>query len=339
MSYAIDKRTRRLPVIDTPPDAGPRREYAVIPGVEEQLTYRCVVNFPRERDLAVRMFERGPGAVLGREVAFALLRAIEIPRDVLARVDSASAIRKAYRGLRAALAAKVVPVTPMDARERVVADLRFEASRRVFRFEIPGTQRFSLVCHILAPRSETTTARLLEDVVDAYYHGTKEPAWYDEREDLFVRCQVVRQRPWDRLARRTYCDIVIAPPKVTTDLLPVPKPSVEASPNGLQSNVIPGAGVLGADTDAVHRQAERDWHFVAERLRQAEEHERPIDEAFITDLAKRRWRNARSALAAGPGAHVPGPSLDTSERIVRSIVEMHRLARSAESGNDVPPQR
>jgi hypothetical protein len=65
-----------------------------------------------------------------------------------------------------------------------------------------------------------------------------------------------------------------------------------------------------------------DWDFMADAIHQAVEKGAELNDDFVEDLARRRFEHAREALAG----ERPGPTLESSRRVVREAVEIHRIA-------------
>jgi hypothetical protein len=65
-----------------------------------------------------------------------------------------------------------------------------------------------------------------------------------------------------------------------------------------------------------------DWNFIASEIGRALDSGVALDDGFVDHLAQLRFANARE-LWSGEG---PGPTLDSSRRIVREVVEIHKLA-------------
>jgi hypothetical protein len=72
-----------------------------------------------------------------------------------------------------------------------------------------------------------------------------------------------------------------------------------------------------------------DWEFMSRLIALALEEGQDLDEDFVESLAVRRLEHARTVLAV----ESPGPTLESSRRIAREVVEIHRLAIEKRDGS------
>jgi hypothetical protein len=86
--------------------------------------------------------------------------------------------------------------------------------------------------------------------------------------------------------------------------------------------VFGGALPDAATFDAMATRTEADWEFMSEKIGAAIKRGVILDDAFVEELAARRFEHAQVILAG----ERPGPTLESSRRIVREVVAIHQLA-------------
>jgi hypothetical protein len=85
--------------------------------------------------------------------------------------------------------------------------------------------------------------------------------------------------------------------------------------------VLPPGAKIDVDPEAITR-SNQDWDFVMGRIMEAVEQDRPLDEAIVQDIARKRLHMARNnyTYSNRPGA---GATLESSEKIVQNILELY----------------
>lgn len=327
-----------------------RRE--ILPGVAEVMTRRLWVGFQLDRP-PVFSAAVGPWTAPLRELGYGivglLVGAKQLPLirgRVRAAEDRPGQLRQQYRALRSSLAANLVlpgyqPAVQLDQQWEGVAP-GFEASRRVIDFE-DNQGPFRLICHVFAPLQTEVTERLLEGFVEEFNKKQAESAVCDISSDLclFGHSSI-------RLPRRQYWEIVIGQPERLADvsgyqdsvLLSGETAGIEVGQIASDGRTVksvrdseqPGQGAIGsalvdtATVDEINARSALDWDFMASEIARAVEAHVALDDDFIEDLARRRFEHAQTALAA----EKPGPTLESSRRVAREVVAIHRLALNPE---------
>jgi len=81
------------------------------------------------------------------------------------------------------------------------------------------------------------------------------------------------------------------------------------------------AALLG--DERLHAHIASDWELIRNRLAEATELERPWNDDLVAEIARRRLQHARERLE-GEDRPGPGPTLKSSEEMVRAAIEWHR---------------
>ncbi len=355
----------RAAVVEAPLTLGGGRPSLLAPGVEERLTYRCYLHFGPARYPTIAPPSTTWTTVIEREVAYSLLRSLEVLRRwVRAEKDSEAvaelSARRFYRYLRSSLARSLLLPTsrfvlrsgksgPESGRNWL------EASRRVFDLEGALLEtKEEVVCHVFTFHCGSATDRLLLEFVDAARHGQVVRQVYDAESRLFLWAHSGL-----RLAGRRYYEILIAPPSALSDdeatlseledlsrgggmvsrqvthgesILTVggmDAKSTELDADSAQREALTvesgTSDVIGGFNEELYAQARYDWAFVIGRIDKAVEVGRALDDAFIADVARKRPRHAQGVHTSASQS-VAGPTFESSVQIVRDIVELHNLA-------------
>lgn len=223
----MSKRPRQKQVVESTSEEMRPRDFSPAPGILEHLTYRLRFNLNKER-VELPPPDGRLRSILGRELGYSLLRALEPPRRRL-RSDQPNALqarlRTPYRSLRSVFARSLLP--PSEREESAwapggprtgsgVSNSRVEVSRRVFQFEkAAAEQHGALVCHVVALQEREGTERLLVRFAQAVRQGKPAPSLFDRTTSMVLLSHPIRQ---PRLGRKWYCEIVIGPARAIEDL-------------------------------------------------------------------------------------------------------------------------
>lgn len=331
--------------------------HRIRPGIETKSTLRLLVGF----DLSSPpLFETDADPWTGarRELGYWMVSGLESIRRTWLfgfgeyRDRPPGFFRRAYRRVRRRVAAVFLlpsyrlPSQQHSIREWEVDDPGFEASRRIFDLRDKQTS-LKIVCHVFAQRHGAVTDRLLEDFAGGFTRGLDESRICDVESHLHLL-----GRSSLRLPRRQYWEIVIGP----LDLLledPGLNPTVSPEPLTLKPDIGPidknreeqGSTLasvephLTADhvfgsalprVDILREINERsvvDWKFMTDRIDAAIAEGADLDDEFVERLAQERFLHAKEVLAG----ERPGPTIDSSRRIVREVVDIHRLGHESDS--------
>jgi hypothetical protein len=311
-------------------------------GILPSLTGRLLISFQTEVrptfGLAV-----GYRTAVAREAGYWLVARLESISQALPEQLAQNIPQRACRSLQRTFAKLFVLPTPLlkdsTSGRRLLAGsqgFRFEATRRVFTFEDQDARENRLICHVLAAREHRTTDRLLVEFVTAIREG-QEPAE--------IRCEddsglCLWSKPSGTLAGKIYREVVIAPPEVMpkakyppADIdLGTEQPAVDEPPvkplheiGTPKASKAPSEGAIyDAFDKRLYQRSEADWKFVAEKIAEAQEEARPLDDDFVETVARQRLEYAQSySYSDRPDA---GPTLQSSIGIARSIVQLHLTA-------------
>jgi hypothetical protein len=273
--------------------------------------------------------------------------------------------RSTYRAIYTRLAKNLLPISERYRLSPAPADVEqprwFEASRRIIQYEseyIAGRASITVVLHMFAPDQSEETERLLDSFVSAMPEEPKTKTIYDPDTDLVMESRLSRQ-----LASKRYCDMVIAPrgtfppghrlkrhpfrivmhklgrvPPVYLDtemrhaILISDKEvtavseqlgAIDPSVEGDTPQPLPESARVVID-DALMERTDRDWHFIMDEIHTAVERGRALDADLVHSIAKRRYGHAGEnyRYSGRPGS---GATLESSERIVHSVLDLYKL--------------
>ncbi len=318
-------------------------------GILASLTCQLLVRFQTQEPLAFDV-SPGPRTAMAREVGYWLVKRLEGVSEKLPKRVAANVPRRVCLSLQRDFARWFVLPKPRAAdtesarstieRETDDGPLRFEATRRVFKFEDESAPEHLLICHVLSQREHRTVDRLLVDFVTAVSKGHEpESIHCDDESGLCLWSS-----PSGHWAGKAYREIVIAPldalPKgkshsadtstghlalggsTLDDVTPLHDIEVTDANSALQVDA--DTGIYDAFDEKLYRRSEADWEFVAGRIEEAHKAGRPLDDDFVETLARERLELAKTyRYSDRPDA---GPTLDSSIGIVRSILNLHLTA-------------
>jgi hypothetical protein len=206
----------------------------------------------------------------------------------------------------------------------------FEVSRQIIEFTEERGDPIRLICHVLAPRENDTTLRLIGE----FFTSTEGGSTLCDYESHL--CLVGRSS--FRIGRRHYWEIVVGPIEGLADVdvsAVVGKTHAQelsSTWNLTQVNdmkLTPALDVRrdgrqfdSAETKGFDDRTRADWDFMSNEIAQAIDAGVDLDDEFAEDLAHRRLEYARTALAG----EKPGPTIESSRRIVQDVLAIHRLA-------------
>jgi hypothetical protein len=249
----------------------------------------------------------------------------------------------------------------------------FESSRRVVECET-GTvlpdRPLGMICHVFALLRHQDTDRILNIFLTEAPFSERIWRYYDEPTDLLVECRRSR-----RVFSHFYCEVSIAPrdafaeaesiidlPSEDMTSAPAPVPSCQepvvrdvmdsvmsdsrAEQDGERGHSPPiVADALGyeplptrqlIDEHAIDRAGD-DLRLIVGQLHEAVARQRSLDDdQLVRNIAARRTRYARKHYIYPEGT-ANAPSRESSENIVRSVIELYKLGQIAASQDVDPP--
>lgn len=324
-------------------------------GILASLTCELFVRFQTQ---APPRFDSPPGprTALAREIGYWLVVRLERISARLPRRVAANIPQRACRSLQKSFTRQfVLPKAHIGEREsahlleRAPVDdpFRFEATRRVFRFENEdGARENMLICHVLSQREHRTTDRLLIEFVTAVGKGDEPRSIHCDKESGLC----LWNWPSGYWAGKSYREVVIAPldalPQAGAQLADTDTGTAHLaldSPESDSMTFLRDIDVAAATTDTepnlskafdgeLYERSEADWEFVAGEIERAYGAGQPLDDEFVESLAQRRLEHAKTY--PYPDRPDAGPTLESSVSIVRSILNLHLTAlRHYEAGD------
>jgi hypothetical protein len=319
--------------------------HEISPGVAAKKTACLLVGFDIEQP-PVFSVSTGPLTASVRELGYGLVRVIDkakglpfLRRQTEGTYDSPGPVRRRYRAMRSYLASELVlpnyePST--DPRLHWSGESpAFEASRQIIKFT-EQQDSVQLICHVLAPRENETTSRLIGEFFEEFNSTKGESTLCDIESHI---CLVGRSS--FRIGRRQYWEILVGPMEGLSDV--DLDETLDSGNNDAQELLSTrgerrlinmtsrqaaderknGVALLdSADTEEFNDRSRIDWDFMSHQIARAVEEGIDLDEEFVESLAVQRLEHARTVLAV----ETPGPTLESSRRIAREVVAIHRLA-------------
>jgi hypothetical protein len=334
-------------------------------GVSERSLQRIKVSLDSDTPRAfVPLRNRSYGArVARREFAYLILRGTEGLRRPFrslpppASEPSSLHPRYLYQKLRAAVANRLIlprfVTENFPLSHHVVQQRRhtwFETSRHVLAYSAPHPHTpHRVVCYLFAPEQNEASNEFFWWFVADPLLTQPNTCLYDDATGLVLNSVLTHR------GRRWYCEIVIAPPDLIASSVDVGtlavsiknRAALETRNELLHSaqddsiRVDMDVNSLGAETgrtsitrelasssaiqisDEHARRADLDWSFVMDQIHLAVEKGRALDDDVIHAIAQRRLMHATETYSY-PG-HA-GATQESSEEIVRGIVDLYRLA-------------
>jgi hypothetical protein len=169
-----------------------------------------------------------------------------------------------------------------------------------------------LICHVYATGPGLARERLLERFIDRVLNA--DPAntpIADPESGAVLTLQYQRN-----FARRRYFELVIGL---------VQSPDLEVIHADFLATTPVPVSRHATVAPVGEARSEADWSLVHSAIERARLARRPLDDAFVEELARKRLKYARASYLY-PEAQDAGPTPDSSRRIVREIVKLHELA-------------
>jgi hypothetical protein len=287
--------------------------------------------------------------VLGVEVGYWLLACVDSVREVALRSEVRDFLlrfeRSPFHWARSSLLARFMPSTLELQDNEVDVPWVIEASRRVVHVHGRGTEPrpATFIFHVFAESPDNDVEQLFAKFLDSVQQGEPPARLTDPRSQ-----RVLLPRPAGHVARRFYWAV-----NITREGVDLPAGFAQAAHSWTDvwqagSRLVRFRAQIEAESMAVSdnssvdgeahdglalasARADRDWALVDAAITTATKDGRPLDDEFVEEMARRRFEEARRTYAYAQRSNA-GPSLESSRRIVRDIIEMHSV--SEELGTD-----